>query len=128
MIVGEGSFRYELVEGWEQIPNGWSHGDVAGVATDSQDRVYVANRGEHPVIVYDRDGRFLYASFGSRGLYCYDLEGKPQWQRDLGRMSTRLGWGEAVTPVVHGDSVLLNWDQEANSSLICLEAATGRTK
>jgi DNA-binding beta-propeller fold protein YncE len=59
MIVGEGAFQYELVEGWEQLPSGWSHGDVAGVATDSEDRVYVFNRSEHPLIVYERDGRFL---------------------------------------------------------------------
>src|SRR5215211_3030821 len=59
MIVGEGQFRYELAEGWEQIPEGWSHGDVGGIATDSQDRVYVFNRSEHPLIVYDRDGQFL---------------------------------------------------------------------
>jgi DNA-binding beta-propeller fold protein YncE len=59
MIVGDGQYRYEVVEGWEQLPDGWAHGDVAGVATDSQDRVYVFNRSEHPVIVYDRDGRFL---------------------------------------------------------------------
>lgn len=59
MIVGEGSFRYEVAEGWEQLPEGWWHGDVADVATDSQDRVYVFNRSEHPVIVYDRDGSFL---------------------------------------------------------------------
>src|SRR6187401_2010151 len=59
MIVGEGAYRYEVVEGWEQLPSGWSHGDVAGVATDAQDRVYVFNRSEHPLIVYDRDGRFL---------------------------------------------------------------------
>ena len=56
---GQGDFRYQLVEGWEQLPQGWHHGDVAGVASDSQDRVYVFNRSEHPVIVYDRDGRFL---------------------------------------------------------------------
>jgi DNA-binding beta-propeller fold protein YncE len=48
-----------LVPEWEQLPAGWSHGDVAGVATDSADRVYVFNRSEHPVIVYDQDGRFL---------------------------------------------------------------------
>jgi sugar lactone lactonase YvrE len=48
-----------LVPDWEQLPAGWSHGDVAGVATDSHDRVYVFNRSEHPLIVYDRDGRFL---------------------------------------------------------------------
>jgi DNA-binding beta-propeller fold protein YncE len=53
------AFQYELVDDWEQLPAGWSHGDVAGVAVDSQDRVYVFNRSEHPVIVYARDGRFL---------------------------------------------------------------------
>jgi DNA-binding beta-propeller fold protein YncE len=59
MIVGQGEFRYELAEGWEQIPAGWRHGDVVNVATDSRDRVYVFNRSEHPVMVYERDGRFL---------------------------------------------------------------------
>src|SRR5438105_1220102 len=59
MIVGEGKFRYEANARWEQLPAGWSHGDVAGVATDSQDRVYLFNRSEHPVIVYESDGRFL---------------------------------------------------------------------
>src|SRR5581483_7013497 len=58
-IVGSGDFTYRVAEGWEQLPAGWSHRDVAGVAVDSGDRVYVFNRGEHPVLVYDRDGRFL---------------------------------------------------------------------
>jgi DNA-binding beta-propeller fold protein YncE len=53
------SLTFELVPDWEQLPPGWSHGDVAGVATDSKDRVFVFNRGEHPVIIYDRDGRFV---------------------------------------------------------------------
>jgi DNA-binding beta-propeller fold protein YncE len=53
------SLTFELVPDWEQLPPGWSHGDVAGVATDSQDRVFVFNRGEHPVIIYDRDGQFV---------------------------------------------------------------------
>lgn len=74
------------------------------------------------------DGQRLYVSFGSFGIYAYDLAGKQLWKRDLGRMSTRLGWGEAVTPVVHGDSLLLNWDQEANSALYCLDARTGETR
>jgi sugar lactone lactonase YvrE len=59
MIVGQGEHRYELVEGWEQLPRDWHHGDVAGVATDDQDRVYVFNRSEHPLIVYGRDGAFI---------------------------------------------------------------------
>lgn len=51
--------EYEVVEGWEQLPEGWSFVEVAGVATDSMDRVYAFNRGEHPMIIFDRDGKFL---------------------------------------------------------------------
>jgi outer membrane protein assembly factor BamB len=74
------------------------------------------------------DGRFLYVSFGSRGIYCYDLGGKLRWQRDLGRMHTRYAWGEAVTPVVHGDTLVVSWDQEADSFLVALDARTGATR
>ncbi|MFN8525779.1 MAG: peptidyl-alpha-hydroxyglycine alpha-amidating lyase family protein [Chloroflexota bacterium] len=67
MIVGDGKFKYQLAENWEQLPKGWYRGDVAGVATDSRDNVYVFNRSEHPVIVYDREGKFL-GSWGE-GIY-----------------------------------------------------------
>ena len=59
VIVGLGSFRYEVHERWGKLPEGWSFVEVAAVATDSQDRVFVFNRGEHPVIIFDRDGTFL---------------------------------------------------------------------
>jgi outer membrane protein assembly factor BamB len=93
----------------------------------------VPHEGHHPTHSYaagspTTDGRFLYVSFGSFGNYCYDLAGNLQWQRDLGRLATRMGWGEAVTPVAHGDSLLLNWDQEEDSALICLNARDGTTK
>ncbi len=93
----------------------------------------VPHEGHHQTHSYaagspTTDGKRLYVSFGSFGIYCYDLAGKLLWQRDLGRMSTRLGWGEAVTPVVWDDSLLLNWDQEANSALFCLDARTGQTR
>jgi outer membrane protein assembly factor BamB len=92
----------------------------------------VPHEGHHPTHSYaagspTTDGKYLYVSFGSFGIYCYDLAGKPQWRRDLGRLNTRLGWGEAVTPVIHGDRLLLNWDQEVDSALICLDAHTGKT-
>ena len=58
-MVQTGTLGYVVVEDWEQLPPGWAHRDVAGVATDSLDRVYLICRGEHPIIVYDRDGRFL---------------------------------------------------------------------
>jgi outer membrane protein assembly factor BamB len=93
----------------------------------------VPHEGHHPTHSYAggsaaTDGQRLYVSFGSFGTYCYDLDGKLLWQRDLGLMNTRLGWGEAVTPVVHGDNLLLNWDQEAGSALICLDARNGQTR
>ena len=40
------TLRYEVVEGWEQLPAGWSHRDVAGVATDAKDRVYLFSRAD----------------------------------------------------------------------------------
>lgn len=58
-ILGSGQFRYEVVENWARLPDGWSFKDVAAVATDHKDRVYVFNRGEHPMMVFDRDGNFL---------------------------------------------------------------------
>lgn len=93
----------------------------------------VPHEGHHETHSYaagspTTDGQRLYVSFGSFGIYCYDLDGKLLWSRDLGRIISRLGWGEAVTPVIHGDSLLLNWDQEANSKLICLDPVTGKTK
>ncbi len=51
--------EYEVIDGWEKLPEGWSFVEVAGVATDSQDRVYVFNRGDHPIIVFSPDGDFL---------------------------------------------------------------------
>jgi outer membrane protein assembly factor BamB len=93
----------------------------------------VPHEGHHTTHSYaggspTTDGQRLYVSFGSFGNYCYDLDGNLLWSRDLGRLHTRLGWGEAVTPVVHGDSLLLNWDQEADSALYCLDAKTGATR
>jgi outer membrane protein assembly factor BamB len=93
----------------------------------------VPHEGHHTTHSYaggspTTDGERLYVSFGSFGNYCYDLDGNLKWSRDLGRINSRLGWGEAVTPVVHGDNLLLNWDQEADSALYCLDAETGQTR
>jgi len=60
VVLGENKFRYEGVAEFGQLPPGWRMGgEVPGVATDSQDRVYVTNRSEHPVIVFDREGKFI---------------------------------------------------------------------
>jgi len=58
-IVGEGNFQYRPVPAFGQVVGGYDYVDVAGVATDSQDRVYIFNRGDKPLIVFDADGNFI---------------------------------------------------------------------
>jgi len=57
--LGSGEYAYEVAEGWGELPDGWVMNDVGGVAVDRDDRVYVFNRSEHPMIVFDSDGTFL---------------------------------------------------------------------
>ena len=59
MAKGHHGLEFEVTEGWERLPEGWSFTEVAGVAVDSRDRVYVFCRGEHPLIVFDKEGKFL---------------------------------------------------------------------
>lgn len=59
MTLMEETLRYSVVEGWGQLPDGWRFVEATAVGVDRQDRVYVFNRGEHPVIVFDRDGTFV---------------------------------------------------------------------
>ena len=51
--------NFEPIERWGTLPEGWRYVECAGVAVDKKDNVFVFTRGEHPVIVFDRDGRFL---------------------------------------------------------------------
>lgn len=59
MTFGSGSHTYDLHENWWTLPNGWKFGWIPAVACDSQDRVFVYSRSEHPLVIFDRDGNFL---------------------------------------------------------------------
>ena len=59
MTLTEETLRYSVVEGWGTLPDGWRFVEATAVGVDRRDRVYVFNRGEHPVIVFDRDGTFI---------------------------------------------------------------------
>ena len=63
--VGNGAYSYEPMENWAKLPPGWSFKEIGGVGVDRNDNVFVFNRGEHPMIVFDREGNFL-RSFGRR--------------------------------------------------------------
>lgn len=69
-LLGEGDWTYRMVNNWARLPDGWNMGtDVAGVAVDHHDNVYVFSRGaEHPMMVFDRDGNFL-RSWGEGGMF-----------------------------------------------------------
>ncbi len=71
------------------------------------------------------DGENLYVTFGSRGLFCYDLDGNQKWSKDLGDMQTRNSFGEGTSVAVHGDALIFNWDHEGDSYLYCLDKTTG---
>ncbi len=58
-VMGQGEFTYQPAVDWAKLPEGFEFGDVAAIATDRWDRVYAFNRGKHPMIVLDRDGKFL---------------------------------------------------------------------
>ncbi|HVV70653.1 MAG TPA: PQQ-binding-like beta-propeller repeat protein [Verrucomicrobiae bacterium] len=72
------------------------------------------------------DGKLLWAFFGSRGLYCYDLDGNLKWEKDLGLMKTRMGFGEGASPAVSGDTLVINWDEEGPDFIAAFDKTTGK--
>jgi DNA-binding beta-propeller fold protein YncE len=59
MVMGTGRYKFETVENWAKLPEGYDFPDASSVAVDADDNVYILNRGPHPVIVVDRDGNFV---------------------------------------------------------------------
>ena len=57
--VGTGQYRYQVIENWGNLPSSITLGNVGAVAVDSRDRVYVFQRGEPAILVFDSEGNFL---------------------------------------------------------------------
>lgn len=86
-------------------------------------RMYGSFASNSPVT----DGKYVYASFGSNGVYCYDFNGKLIWERDLGvRMKMRLEFGEGTAPTLADNKVILTYDSEKDSFVIALDKLTGK--
>lgn len=73
------------------------------------------------------DGEHVYAHFGSRGTYCYTMDGQQVWSRQLGKMTMRAGFGEGSSPTLVDDRLIVPWDHEGQSYLFALEKKNGDT-
>ncbi len=71
------------------------------------------------------DGNILIASFGSRGVYAYDMDGNPLWQKDLGLLRMRNEFGEGIAPILHDDKLIIQNDHEGDSYIVALDKSTG---
>ncbi len=74
------------------------------------------------------DGQHVFAFFGSRGVYCLDMEGTLVWKMNLGIMKSKHGHGEGSSPVLHGDTLVINWDHEGDSFVLALDKNTGKER
>src|SRR5207247_7973759 len=72
------------------------------------------------------DGERVYAYFGMVGLFCYDFTGQLVWSKDLGSYRMFANWGTSSSPVLDGDRLYVQCDNEINSFLIALDCKTGR--
>lgn len=94
-------------------------------------RKEVPHEGRHATNSYASgspvtDGEHLYVPFGSRGFYCYDLNGNLKWEKDLGDMQTKMSFGEGASPALAGNHLIIHWDHEAGSFIVALDKKTGR--
>ena len=71
------------------------------------------------------DGQRVIAWFGSAGLFCYDMNGKELWKRDLGRQTHE--WGYAASPVIYKDLCFLNFGPGQRSFFAAFDKRTGKT-
>jgi outer membrane protein assembly factor BamB len=72
------------------------------------------------------DGEHVIASFESRGLYAYDMNGTLVWETDLGDKRMRNEFGEGSTPALHGNTLVQVWDHQGQSFIVALDKRTGK--
>ena len=78
------------------------------------------------------DGKYLIVHFGSEGLYCYDLNGKLLWKKDMGILAPGpytdpgVEWGYASSPIIYKDRIIVQCDIPKTPYITALDLATGR--
>ncbi|MHC4185390.1 MAG: outer membrane protein assembly factor BamB family protein, partial [Planctomycetota bacterium] len=95
-------------------------------------REEMPHEGHHPTHGFASyspvtDGKHVWASVGSRGVHCYDIGGQHKWSRDLGKMRTKLMFGEGSSPALAGEMLIVVMDHEGDSFIYALDKETGKT-
>jgi len=118
VVLGEGEFRYQVSgRDWGDLPDGWSYKEATAVAVDSRDRVYVFNRGTHPMIIFDSTGKVLdtwgdgvfsnphSVTIGPDGLiYCVDSGDSSVRKFDMaGNLLATIGTPHKPSPKMSGE-------------------------
>lgn len=84
---------------------------------------YTASLASNSVVT---DGEHVYAFFGSHGLHCLSMDGEVQWSKEFGEMQIKHGHGESASPVLFGDTLVINWDHDGKSFVAAFEKRSGR--
>ena len=71
------------------------------------------------------DGKYIYAYFGSRGIFCLDFEGNILWHKDFGQIQKVMDFGEGESPFLYKDRIFIQWDSEDKSFMVALDKNTG---
>lgn len=100
----------------------WQHEAKTATPHEGYHQQYGSFASMSPVT----DGQHLIASFGSRGLFAYTLDGTLVWQKDLGQARMWMTFGEGAWPTLVGERLLVVFDHEGESFLLALDKRTGR--
>lgn len=104
--------------------------DTGEVIWERTAREAVPHEGHHPTSTYApfsavTDGEQIWASFGSQGLFCYDLNGNPKWSTELMEHRMRNSFGEGSSPALVGDYIVILMDHEGESKISAFNKDTG---
>jgi outer membrane protein assembly factor BamB len=104
-------------------------GKILWERTAYEGRVYDDHhkKGSYAASTPATDGKYVYAFFGSEGLYCYDFKGTQVWKQSFGGIAT-LGMGTAASPVLFQNLVILQCDEDAGekSFIVAVDKNTGK--
>jgi outer membrane protein assembly factor BamB len=126
-----GGMTPRIVHAYKLLAINRKDGKIAWERTPKQEMPHEASHQDNGTWASSSaitDGQHVIASFESRGLYCYDMNGTLVWQKDLGDKKMRNEFGEGSTPALHGNTLVVVWDHyvPGASFIVALDKQTGK--